>query len=59
MSPGYTITSPLNPHTSFPFTLYTLGGTGMPPLGTINAAAATSGTTLNCYDDGWIWHRGR
>jgi hypothetical protein len=61
-SPGYMITSPVNPHTSFPFALYTVGGTGTPPLapsGTINAAAAAGTTTLDCQNDGWIWHRGR
>ena len=59
-SPGYMIKASA-PDTSFPFSLYTAGATGTPPLapsGSLNAYAASS-ITLTCYNDGWIWHRGR
>jgi hypothetical protein len=51
-TPGYMVTS-LTPNTSFPFSLYTLGGSGSTPGGSINGAGSTSTTTLHCYDDGW------
>jgi hypothetical protein len=59
VAPGYMVNA-LAPNTSFPFSLYTTGSTSAsPPSGTINAAAASSGTSLQCSNDGWIWHRGR
>lgn len=56
-APGYTV-SVQNPNTPTPFKLYTLPSTGTTPGGSIYATA-NSGTTntLNCYNDGWVFHR--
>jgi hypothetical protein len=58
--PGYMVNSS-TPNTPFPFALYTLPATGTAPVapgGTINAAS-TGSANLTCYNDGWIWHRGK
>jgi hypothetical protein len=57
-SPGYMVNLS-TPNTPFPFSLYTTGTSGSPPGGTINAASASGTQLVTCYNDGWVFHRGR
>jgi hypothetical protein len=48
----------LTANTSFPYALYTSGAATLG--GTIKAQAyGMVSASLKCFNDGWIWHRGR
>jgi hypothetical protein len=56
-SPGYAVNA-TNPNTAFSYSLYTAPDGTTAPGGTIYAQASGPGM-LQCYNDGWIWHRGK
>jgi len=60
-SPGYMV-NVATPATAYPFELYTRPTTSSGPAapgGNLIGKSSSPSTSLTCYDDGWIWHRGK